>query len=367
MVGSAASGDRASTGPHPAPLGVAGTAGFGATRFRGMATIYDVAALAGVSPATVSRVLNGRTVSPANERLVIDAAQTLNYTPNRVARTLRRQLSEVVALVIPDIENPFFTSLARGVADTAQEAGYSVVLCNTDGDVAKEEHFLDIVLSENMAGVVVAPAASSSVVQPLLDRGRAVVAVDRPVPGADIDSVVIDNVGAGRMATRALWEAGFRDIACITGPAGIVTAVDRGLGWMQLLDEVAAAPPGPHRLAHADFRVGGGRAGMTELLELPNPPDAVVAGNNLVGVGALQVLNERGLTPAEFGIAVIGDLPFSAHPEDEVPVVHLPTRTMGTTAGALLLERIAGHTGPGRRIVIPGELRTPSLGRAVGR
>ena len=97
------------------------------------------------------------------------------------------------------------------------------------------------------------------------------------------------------------------------------------------------------------------------------PPDAVVAGNNLVGVGALQILNERGLTPAEFGIAVIGDLPFSAHPEDEVPVVHLPTRTMGTTAGALLLERIASHTGPGRLIVIPGELRTPSLGRAVGR
>ena len=332
-----------------------------------MATIYDVAALAGVSPATVSRVLNGRPVSPAKERLVTEAARTLNYTPNRVARTLRRQLSEVVALVIPDIENPFFTSLARGVADTAQEAGYSVVLCNTDGDVAKEEHFLDIALSENMAGVVVAPAASSSVVQPLLDRGRTVVAVDRPVPGADIDSVVIDNVGAGRLATRALWDAGFRDIACITGPAGIGTAVDRARGWEQVLDELSPLPPGPPRLAHADFRVGGGRTRMSELLALDDPPDAVVAGNNLVGVGALQVLNERGITPADFGIAVIGDLPFSAHPEDAVPVVHLPTRTMGTTAGALLLERIDGHTGPPRRIVIPGELRAPVPGRAAQR
>ncbi|MCW2636742.1 MAG: uncharacterized protein JWQ99_3109 [Blastococcus sp.] len=332
-----------------------------------MATIYDVAALAGVSPATVSRVLNGRAVSPDKERSVTEAARTLNYTPNRVARTLRRQLSEVVALVIPDIENPFFTSLARGVADTAQEAGYSVVLCNTDGDVDKEQHFLDIALSENMAGVVLAPAASTSVAQPLLDRGRAVVAVDRPVPGANVDSVVIDNVGAGRLATRALWDAGFRKIACITGPSEIVTAVDRGRGWAQVLDEISAAPPGMHFLAHADFRVGGGRARMAELLELASPPDAVVAGNNLVGVGALQILNERGISPAEFGIAVIGDLPFSAHSEDAVPVVHLPTRTMGTTAGALLLERIDGHQGPGRRVVIPGELRTPVPDPAAAR
>jgi LacI family transcriptional regulator len=325
-----------------------------------MATIYDVAALAGVSPATVSRVLNGRPVSPDKERLVLEAARTLNYTPNRVARTLRRQLSEVVALVIPDIENPFFTSLARGVADTAQQAGYSVVLCNTDGDVAKEQHFLDIALSENMAGVVVVPAASTSQVRHLLDRGRAVVAVDRPIPGADVDSVVIDNVAAGRLATRALWDAGFRDIACITGPAGLVTAVDRGRGWREVLDDLSPTPQFPHRLAHADFRVGGGRASMTELLQLENRPDAVVAGNNLVGVGALQILNEHGLTPLEFGIAVIGDLPFSAHAEDAVPVVHLPTRTMGTTAGALLIERIEGHAGPGRRIVIPGELRAPA-------
>ena len=322
-----------------------------------MATIKDVAALAGVSPATVSRVLNNRPVSPTKAQLVLDAARSLSYTPNRVARTLRRQLSEVVALVIPDIENPFFTSLARGVADTAQEAGYSVVLCNTDGDVAKEAHFLDIALSENMAGVVLAPAGVSSDVQPLLNRGRAVVAVDRPVRGADVDSVVIDNVGAGRAATRVLWDAGYRDIACISGPDEIVTAVDRALGWRQLLGEVSPRPIPPGRLLHADFRVGGGRSAMQELLDLETPPDAVVAGNNLVGVGALQVLHERGLDPARFGIAVIGDLPFSAHAPADVPVVHLPTRSLGTTAGALLIERIEGHEGPGRHVVIPGELR----------
>jgi LacI family transcriptional regulator len=324
-----------------------------------MATIKDVAALAGVSPATVSRVLNGRAVSPVKERLVLEATRTLAYTPNRVARTLRRQLSEVLALVIPDIENPFFTSLARGVADTAQQAGYSVVLCNTDGDLAKERHFLDIALSENMAGVLVAPAGARSEVHVLLDRGRAVVAVDRPIRGADVDSVTIDNVGAGRLAAGALWNAGFRDIACISGPADIVTAVDRARGWREVVEDLSGAPPRAERLAHADFRVGGGRTSMTGLLGLEHPPDAVVAGNNLVGVGALQILSERGLTPAEVGVAVIGDLPFSAHAP--VPVVHLPTRSLGTTAGTLLIERVEGYHGPARQVVMPGELRAPAV------
>jgi LacI family transcriptional regulator len=332
-----------------------------------MTTMKDVAALAGVSSATVSRVLNGRRVSPANERLVVEATEALKYTPNRVARTLRRQLSEVVALVIPDIENPFFTSLARGVADTAQQAGYSVVLCNTDGDVESERNFLDIALSEHMAGVVVAPAGKSSDVRALLDRGRAVVAVDRPIRGADVDSVVIDNVGAGRMATRVLWDAGFRDIACITGPADIVTAVDRAAGWREVVDELRGRPPAAGRLTYADFRVGGGRARMTELLAGDHPPDAVVAGNNLVGVGALQVLHERGLTPEQFGVAVIGDLPFSALSPDAVPMVHLPTRRLGTTAGALLIERIQGYQGPARQVVIPGELGAQAPTAPAGR
>jgi LacI family transcriptional regulator len=324
-----------------------------------MATIYDVAARAGVSPATVSRVLNGRSVSPDNERLVLEAARELNFTPNRVARTLRRQLSEVVALVIPDIENPFFTSLARGVADTAQLAGYSVVLCNTDGQPEKERHFLDIALSENMAGVVLAAADATSDARPLLERGRAVVAVDRPVAGGGVDEVVIDNVGAGRLATRALWDAGFRDIACIAGPAEVVTAVDRGRGWRAAMEAASSRPVREDRLVHADFRVGGGRVRMAELLAGDDRPDAVVAGNNLVGVGALQVLREHGLSVEEFGIAVIGDLPFSAHVQ-EVPVVHLPTRAMGTRAGALLIERIQGYEGPARRIVVTGELQAPS-------
>jgi LacI family transcriptional regulator len=137
-----------------------------------MATIYEVAARAGVSPATVSRVMNGTKVSPELAELVRAAASELDFTPNRTARTLRRQNSEVIALIIPDIENPFFTALARGVEDRAQESGYSVVLCNTDEDTGKEARYIDIALSEHMAGVILAPASDHSDLSSLLARHR---------------------------------------------------------------------------------------------------------------------------------------------------------------------------------------------------
>ena len=124
----------------------------------GMATIYQVAERAGVSPATVSRVLNGAPVSKEKSALVLDAARELKYVPNRTARRLRSQNSELIALLIPDIENPFFTALARGVEDRLQKNGYSLVLCNTDDDPTKETRYLDIANSEDMAGVILAPA-----------------------------------------------------------------------------------------------------------------------------------------------------------------------------------------------------------------
>src|SRR3954468_24650246 len=124
-----------------------------------MATIYEVAALAGVSPATVSPVFHGLTLSEEKKRLVHETATKLAFTPNKTARRLRKQSSEIVALLIPDIENPFFTALARGVEDRAREAGFSVVLCNTDDDPGKELRYLEIVASEQMAGVILSPAS----------------------------------------------------------------------------------------------------------------------------------------------------------------------------------------------------------------
>lgn len=320
-----------------------------------MATIYEVAALAGVSPATVSRVVNGQRVSEEKSALVRKAAAELNFTPNRTARTLRRQNSEVIALVLPDIENPYFTSMARGVEDAAQAAGYSVVLCNTDEDPAKEAKYLEIAISENMAGVILAPASDHTDLQHLLAKGRPIVAVDRST-GFDIDGVMMNNRQGGSSATKTLVEAGYRRIACITGPKDIETAKERAVGWLEVVQEQGMFEHPEEYLRYSTFRVDGGRSAMAELLALPEPPDAVVATNNLMGVGALQLLTEIGLTPPKFGVAVVGDLPFTTLSPNVVSVVRLPVRHMGVTAARMLIERIDGDTQPARTVVLRYEV-----------
>ena len=323
---------------------------------RSMANIYEVAKLAGVSPATVSRVFNDMGVSEAKKRAVREAAQQLRFAPNRAARTLRRQASEVVALVIPDIENPYFTEMARGVEDVASEAGYSVVLCNSDSQIDKEATYLQIAIAENMAGVILAAASDHTNLDELLTTGRPVVAVDRST-GHDIDEVVMANRAAGQAATEHLVQAGYRRIACITGPRHIETADERAQGWSAVVSRHFPEADPHTLLRYSTFRVDGGREVMEELLALPEPPDAVVAANNLLGVGAIQVLTEHGLTPPRIGVAVVGSLPFTTLTPSAVTVVRLPARHMGVTAAKMLLERIGGDSQPPRTIVLRNEVQ----------
>lgn len=327
-----------------------------------MATIYDVADLAGVSPATVSRVFNGTSVSAGKVDAVRAAADQLNFTPNRTARTLRRQSSEVIALVIPDIENPYFTEMARGVEDVASEAGYSVVLCNSDAQVAKEATYLNIAIAEHMSGVIIATAGEGTSLDSILSTGRPVVAVDRGTT-YDIDGVVMANRAAGASATQALIDAGYHRIAYIGGPEDIDTAAERAAGWRDTLAAGLPAVDAAELGRFATFRVDGGRAAMEELLALPEPPDAIVAGNNLIGVGAIQVLTERGLTPPRFGVAVVGSLPFTTLSPTAVTVVRLPARHMGVTAARMLLERIGGDIQPARTVVLRNEVIRASAPR----
>lgn len=321
-----------------------------------MATIYEVAKLAGVSPATVSRVFNGMGVSAERAEAVRVAAAELKFTPNRTARSLRRQASEVIALVIPDIENPYFTEMARGVEDVASEAGYSVVLCNSDSQIDKEATYLQIAISEHMAGVILAASSDHTNLDALLATGRPVVAVDRGT-GYDIDGVMMSNRPAGQAATENLVQAGYRRIACITGPQEIETAQERAEGWRSVMRRSLPDVDADSLLRYSTFRVDGGRDVMEELLALPEPPDAVVAANNLLGVGAIQVLTEHGLTPPRIGVAVVGSLPFTTLSPSAVTVVRLPARHMGVTAAKMLLERIGGDAQPARTVVLRNEVQ----------
>jgi LacI family transcriptional regulator len=301
--------------------------------------------------------MNGTRVSAESERLVRAAAAELAFTPNRTARRLRGQHSEVIALIIPDIENPFFTALARGVENRARAGGYSVVLCNTDDDPAREATYIDIALAEHMAGVILAPADDASDVSRLIANNRPVVAVDRSLHRIDIDAVTVDNRAGGLSAAESLFAAGFSRVACITGPSSVETAQLRMEGWQRAARHRRLAD-GDELLRYADYRVEGGRAAMTELLALPEPPDAAFVANNLMAAGALEALHDAGLTPPRFGLAVFGDLPFASFDRRGIRVVPLPARELGEAAAGLLLDRIAGDDGPARTVVLRTDPRS---------
>lgn len=320
------------------------------------ATVGDVAAMAAVSTATVSRVLNGKTVRPDMAEAVLLAAERLNYSFNRTARALRRNLGDVIALILPDIENPFFTSIARGVEDIAQEYGYSVILCNSDDDDTKEAKYVRIAVSENSAGIIISPAGETGSLGPALEAHMAVVVVDRPVP-QDLDHVVLDNVEITRRAVASLRLRGWKRIACVTGLPWTPTARTRAEAWREEL-ESAGLPAPDELLKYANFHVAGGRTATEELLLLPEPPDAILATNNLVGVGVLQVLAERGISVQEFGVGVVGDLPFATSRRSDIALIELYPREMGILAAQMLMERLSGNvTGPGRRVVFTRDVR----------
>ncbi|UFU05894.1 LacI family DNA-binding transcriptional regulator [Ruania halotolerans] len=334
---------------------------------RPMARIVDVASHAGVSTATVSRVLNGKTVNPELAARVRSSVDLLGYVPDRTARSLRRRASDVVALVLPDVENPFFTAVARGVEDVAHGAGYSVVLCNTDDDPAKEAHYLTVAEHENMAGVLIAPATDSPALDALQARGRGLVVVDRRIDDA-VDQVAFDNEELGYRVTNTLIRQGFRRIACVTGPRSTSTAVERANGWRRALAEADLAAE-EELLVHANFRVDGGYAALSGLLAQSDPPEAVAATNNLVGVGVLRALADAHGTPARtagraehtdkgpeasgpaIGIGIIGDLPFATSRTTDIHLVPLNPRELGMAAAHLLLERFADPGRPARSVV----------------
>lgn len=317
-----------------------------------MATINDVARRAGVSTATVSRALNGKsTVDPALVVRVRAAADELGYHPNGLARNLRRQETAVLALIIADVENPFFTSIARGVEDVAQAQGYSVVLCNSDGSADKERRYIDVALQERVAGVILSPTGATSNVERLRQRGTPVVAVDRPLPEGD--QVLVDTRLAASEATQHLIAAGYRRIGCVTGPAGVRTADDRLAGYRDAMR--AAKRPALSR--HAEYRAAGGREATLELLAEPEPPDALLIANSAMAIGTLEALTEANLRLGrDVGVVAFDDVPWATLIDPPLTVVAQPAYEIGEQAAKLLLGRIGASTSAPRTTMLAARL-----------
>lgn len=313
-----------------------------------MVRIKDVAQHAGVSTATVSRVINGKSVKPGYREVVERSVSELDYRPNRQARQLRLQRSDEIALIVPDIENPFYTTLARGVIDAARDAGYSAGLWSSDDLTDKENAYLSAVREDKAAGVIIVASTPKPQLKDLMADDRAIVAVDRPIELA-VDSVTLDNVALGRRGTADLVSRGYRRIACITGPTTSRTAVDRAEGWRKEMRRHKLGLAGLLRRGNA--HVDGGRIAAADLMAQAEPPEAILAANSLIAVGVLQVLDE--LRDRSIGLSVIGDLPFATSRAPNTRIIPLNPRALGESAARMLIERINGLRARPRAVVQP--------------
>lgn len=321
-------------------------------------TIVDVARAAGVSAATVSRVLNGNdSVDPHLAAVVNRVAKQLGYRPNRVARSLRLRRNHVWALVVSDIRTgSFFADFVRGVEDGAHDAGYAMFLCSADEDPCKEVGYIGLAVAENVAGVVLTPSGPHTDLRPLLQSGIHVVLADRRLPGEQVDTVVADNIAGGKQAVEHLLANGYRRIACITGPLTVTTGSERLLGYRAALEQAGLAAD-PDLVRSGDFREEGGRLAMQALLEVRPPPDAVFISNNTMAAGALQAIEEAGLTvPSDIAVVGYDEALWARLLRCALTTVSQPAYDLGHESARLLVSRIDGYSGPARTVILPSSL-----------
>jgi DNA-binding LacI/PurR family transcriptional regulator len=315
-----------------------------------MASLQQVAERARVSIATVSRVLNkSEKVVPETRALVEQALRDLGYRPSRVARRLRMKdgRAHLVGLIIPDIQNPFYAEIARGVEDVAYANEYALLLCNSDESLEKEQFYLRVMQSESVDGIVLPPFSETDEgVVELIQTGMPVVCVDRSLSRTPTDLVEVDNYQGALVAVNHLIERGHRSIALIEGRAQVSTSRERRRGY---LDALAAARIAPRKelMRAGDFKQESGRVLTSELLDLRRPPTALFVCNNLMTVGALAALHQRGLrVPADVALVGFDDLPWAEALDPPPTMVRQPAYDVGRQAMDLLLKRISEPARP---------------------
>jgi LacI family transcriptional regulator len=324
-----------------------------------MPNIYDVAKRARVSVATVSAVLNESAfVSPALKARVRTAVAALRYHPNLLARSLAKQRTQTLGMIVPDIANPFFPEVVRGAEDVAHTAGYTLLISSTDNDLRKEEVYLRLFLSKRVDGVILtkAPGRMPNELQRALAKaGVPVVLLARTVPGFVTDVVELDDRGAAHEGVTHLLRLGYRRVAFIGGLRGASTSRKRLDGYRAALRD-SNVPLEPGLVTEGDFRVESGyRAGL-ELLK--SRPDAVFIANYLMTVGFMEALRQyRMRCPEDVALVTCDDYPWMDSFSPRLTTIDLPKRELGAAAAQLLIERIAKGKGRARTVRLKNALR----------
>lgn len=336
-----------------------------------MATMKDVARLAGVSTSTVSHVINkNRFVSDAIADKVNAAVEQLNYAPSALARSLKLNQTRTIGMLLTASSNPFYSEVVRGVERSCYERGYSLILCNTDGDAERMNRSLETLLQKRVDGLLLMCTENHRPSKDAISRypSLPIVMMDwSPFDGAN--DVIQDNaLLGGEMATEYLISQGYRKIACITGPLDKTTAQERLNGYRQAMHKAGLAIPPGYEVS-GDFEFEGGVPAMEKLLALPEPPHAVFTGNDAMAVGAYQALYQRGLSVPD-DMAVIGydDIQLAQYMMPPLTTIHQPKDSLGELAVDTLLHRLQDPEAEPQILVLTPELVVrQSVGSFVGK
>ena len=321
-----------------------------------MANMQEIARMAGVALGTVSHVLNNTAnVSEPKRARVLEAVQKAGYQPSQLARGLRRDTTNMIGMIIPDITNPFFPAVVRGAEDVAFSNGYRLILCNTDNDHSKEIIHLNELRTYLPAGLIVIPSNFSDLTTQAESyrlAGAGVVCIDRLPRNWSGDSVTSNNEAGAYNATRHLIQLGHTRLATITGPLHLTNATERLEGFKRAAKE-AKLRLSPEYVQETTFDKQGGHAKTLILLRLIPRPTAIFAGNDMIALGALLAVREAGLRcPEEISIMGFDDLDLAETTNPSLSSVAQPGYQLGTTAAQILLDRRDGDTSPAKHIVL---------------
>ncbi len=319
------------------------------------ATLTDVALEARVSIKTASRVINGiETVAPHMRDQVLAAASQLGYRPHRGAATMRSGTSDMVGMIIRDMSNHFYSSLAAGAADEAEVHGCLVITCSSEGSPEREAQLAEAVFSQRPRGLLITPTAvTAPLIRTEVSFGTPVVAIDEPLEGLDVDSVSFDNLRTTREAVRAAVSTGRQDFAILSDSLALRTMAPRIHGVQEALaGSGLEVRPG---MAITDIHTESqARAATARILSSARPPDAIFCANNVSALGAAAEIHTSGLDVA---IVAFDEFPLSHTQSGPVLVIEHDDRAMGAMAARLLFERLADPGRATRHIIVDTSLR----------
>lgn len=321
----------------------------------------QIAERAAVSIGTVSHVINDTaTVRPKLRERVIEAIRSMGYQPSALAQGLRKKRTNMLGMVIPDITNPFFPGVVRGVEDVAYKRSFRVILCNADNDPSKEASYVRELRSYHIAGLLIIPSGGADIADQLGAYGSAsvpVVCIDRVPDGWKGDAVLVANAEGAYQATRHLIQMGHKRLAVIAGPLKLTNAVERLKGFKRALNE-ARLEIDPEFVQEARFDTESGYQVALRLLRMLPRPTAILACNDLMAFGVLQAARELKLRcPEDVSIAGFDSLEFTKLTDPSLTSVYQPGYQLGATAARLLLQRVDGMRSAPKKVTLPTELK----------